>query len=101
MKKVELIHPIAHNGTEFDRGVHELDNDVADHFLKTMPHAAVPFKAGEPKKGKVTEAADAGAGAEIAQAAAELYAGGATVKEVATQLNITQKAAKELQPEKE
>lgn len=101
MKKIELIHPITHDGKEFDRGVHELDDDTAKHFLATAPHAAIPFKAGELRKGNVTESADAGSGDEIALKAAELYAGGATIKEVATELNISQKAAAALRPKQD
>ena len=37
MTKIELITPIAHGGVEYSRGVHELPDEIALHFIQTAP----------------------------------------------------------------
>lgn len=49
-KKVELVHPISHDGKLFSRGLHDLDEDLAGHFLNLKdpitrePIARVPVE---------------------------------------------------------
>ncbi len=57
--KVKILHPIIHNGLEYSRGVHDLDEVLADDFITRMPHAAAEFKEAEPVVGTVVESADA------------------------------------------
>lgn len=52
--KVELTHPIIHDGVEYSRGVHELDEATAQHFLKTAPQAAQPLRDAAVRVGKQT-----------------------------------------------
>lgn len=114
MKKILLNHPITHSGQEFSRGVHELEDGLADKFLAMENSPAVPFANAAPQLGVVQPAPDAKSpeeeneeeegneatgDAEATKAlAAELYHNGATVEEVATQLNISKRAAKKLKP---
>jgi len=32
--KIEILHPIRHDGHTYGRGWHELDDDTAAHFLR-------------------------------------------------------------------
>lgn len=57
--KIELIHPITHNGTEYGRGVHDLEDGLAKKFLAECPDAAVEFKPGGPVTGSVAKSPDA------------------------------------------
>ena len=37
--KIELIHPITHDGTHYGRGMHDLPIELAQHFVTHAPHA--------------------------------------------------------------
>jgi hypothetical protein len=37
--KIELIHPITHDGTEFGRGMHDLPIELVQQFVNHAPHA--------------------------------------------------------------
>ena len=63
--EIELLHPIAHNGVLFGRGIHKLGADLAKLFLSfkdpvsKKPIAQIP-KPAEIVKGTVTVTEDAG-----------------------------------------
>jgi hypothetical protein len=84
LKKIRLIHPITHDGIHYDRGVYELEDDVADSLLavhsptctsyepadvkrnltekpqgECRNHSAIPFVEVNPIMGKATPAPDA------------------------------------------
>jgi hypothetical protein len=44
MAKLQILHPITHNKTEFGRGIYEIGKDIAEDlakfFMAKMPHAA-------------------------------------------------------------
>jgi hypothetical protein len=54
MRKIEVLHPVTHNNVAYSRGVHEVPDDVADHFVKnlkcpkTNDRVAREFKQGGP-----------------------------------------------------
>ncbi len=41
--KVVLNHPVIHNGIEYSRGLHELEDNLGAHFLGMANSPAVPF----------------------------------------------------------
>ncbi len=73
--KVELLHPVTHDGKEYSRGVHELPEDVAKLFL-TYEWAARKAQLTSPPEGRVTDAPDA-PDASAVKAQAFLSPGGA------------------------
>lgn len=56
--KVELKHPVTHNGDEYSRGVHDVSDALAKKWLKEAPHAVTAFAESEPAAGTVVPAAD-------------------------------------------
>lgn len=94
--KVHLTHSITHDGKEYGRGVHDLDQAMAECFLLTAPHAATRFAERAPSEGKVSKAPDSDAGAKLNAEAKALFADGATIAEVAATLNISKTAAQKL-----
>ena len=59
---VEVLHPIAYQGSEYSRGLHRLTPDVAEFFLDLrvpnrvqgpQPVARLPLPAEQPKMGEV------------------------------------------------
>ncbi len=83
MKSIRLIHPITHDGVHYDRGVYDLEDDLADVLLgvhsptctsyepadvknnvaakpqgECRNHSAVPFVEVNPVRGKATPAPD-------------------------------------------
>lgn len=108
--KVVITHPILHNGEQFAPGTHELDNATAKHFVENLPHAAQPHVPPVPERRKSSaelfaeaEAAEAleneEAAAALTDKAAELFAKGKTVTQVAKVLKITDEEAAALNPE--
>ena len=61
-KKIEILHPIEHDGKKFSRGLHELEAKLADVFLalkdpiSKQPIARLPEKPKEVQKGTVENA---------------------------------------------
>ena len=108
MKQVILTHPIDHNGTRYDRGFHELDDVIADHFIDNLSHAAQRFVPSTPPRRKTSRElfaeAEAAKQAEqeekaLAKKAAKLFEDGKTAGEVAAELGITPELASGLRPE--
>jgi hypothetical protein len=57
--KIQLIHPIWHGPVEYDRGLHDLADDLAWKFLLECPHAArLPRNGALPGKTSPTPGAE-------------------------------------------
>ncbi len=57
--KVVLNHPVIHNGVEYSRGLHELEESLGAHFLRMEHSPAVPFTEMTVAAGVKAKAADA------------------------------------------
>lgn len=57
--KIELIHPITHDGTHYGRGMHDLQIELVQHFVTHAPHAVRSLR--EMRAGDTAKAPDADA----------------------------------------